>query len=142
MISSTVIGNIVSDGELKSFANGSLVKFTVASNNRKRKDKADSTTYVTCTLWGNRAEGLAPYLLKGTQVAVVGSMEEIPWETSDKKGKSLELDATEVVLLGSKKNSSEGAHAEASTPEITLPTIKPITAPVAEALPSVDLSGV
>ena len=49
------------------------------SYGKKGEDGKRPTTWVDATLWGKRAEALAPYLLKGMTVSV--SLEELHMET-------------------------------------------------------------
>ncbi len=67
-----VIGNLVSDAELKS-AKESQVKYTqirVAVNETK-----DRAIFFPITLFGKLAENLTPHLIKGRQVLVEGRLE-------------------------------------------------------------------
>jgi single-strand DNA-binding protein len=76
------------------------------------------TQWLKCNLWGDRAEKLSPYLLKGTQVVVFGDGEFRQWK--DKEGKdreTLEVNVSDLKLVGGKKGeSSDGSKApKAST---------------------------
>jgi single-strand DNA-binding protein len=76
-------------------------------------DKA-VTTWLNCSLWGKRAETLAPMLLKGTQIAITGELTNRSY--ADKSGVnkfSLELRVNDITLLG-KKQSEPSAPREQS----------------------------
>jgi single-strand DNA-binding protein len=67
-------------------------------------DKA-VTTWLNCSLWGKRAETLAPMLLKGTQIAITGELTNRSY--ADKSGVnkfSLELRVNDITLLGKKQS--------------------------------------
>ncbi|HEY9662307.1 MAG TPA: single-stranded DNA-binding protein [Allocoleopsis sp.] len=67
----TVIGNLGNDAEKRFTPNGTVqVSFTVADNIYYRGEK--KTQWFSCTMFGQRAEKVLPYLTKGTQVAVFG----------------------------------------------------------------------
>ena len=72
-----IIGNIVADSQL-TFLNDNqnvLSKFTVAVNETfKKKDgtKQENVEFFNVNLWGKSAQGLNPYLKKGTLVYVEG----------------------------------------------------------------------
>ena len=51
--------------------------------NRSRKDGdewKDEVSYFDVTIWGKTAENLKPYLTKGKQVCVEGSLKQDRWE--------------------------------------------------------------
>jgi single-strand DNA-binding protein len=65
-------------------------------------DKA-ITTWLSCNLWGKRAEILSPMLLKGTQVAITGEISLRPYKAKDGTEKSsLDCRISNVTLLGGK----------------------------------------
>lgn len=67
------------------------------------------TVWLDCSIWGERGEKVAPYLLKGAQVLVDGDI-----GTREHEGKTyLTLRVNEVKLTGSKK---DGQHPSAERP--------------------------
>lgn len=107
------IGRLVRDSELKYLPNNGAANltFTLAVDDGFGDKK--KTYYLPIVVWGKSAESLAPYLLKGTQVAVSGKVTTRSYENKDGK----KVNITEIVaepfggieLLGSKgnKNSNE-----------------------------------
>ncbi len=66
-----IAGRLGRDSELRSTQGGDQVcGFTVAVDTRAGREKV--TNWWRCSLWGKRAEALAPYLLKGVSVTVSG----------------------------------------------------------------------
>ena len=60
-----------------------------------------------CQLFGKRVAALAPYLLKGQQVTVAGTVTEREWV--DKEGgkrKQMEIRVSDLALQGSKREQS------------------------------------
>lgn len=104
MNSITVAGNIGKDAEIRFLSNGDPVaSFSVADSMGKDK----GTIWWNCSLFGKRAESLAPYLLKGGQVTVTGNVSEREWTDKDGiKRKSMDLRVQDVALQGGKR---EGA---------------------------------
>lgn len=99
MISATVIGNLGRDAELRSAGSTSVVSFNVAST-EKGKD-GETTTWIKCSLFGQRAEKIVGYLSKGTKVACRGSLSQRQYTGKDGEVKSsLELKADDVEFLG------------------------------------------
>lgn len=67
----TIAGNLGRDSEIKATPNGNeLCEFSVATTNKKDEE----TVWVKCAMWGKRGLAVAPYLLKGTNVTVIGAM--------------------------------------------------------------------
>lgn len=138
MIISTVHGNLTADSEIIELAGSKLLKFTVASNNKPRKKGVEpGATFVVCSVWGERAEKLAQYLLKGKPVMVSGELENRTWETEKGKGTSTELNVTTVEFLSSGQNSSEDSKPIGS--KATKDSSARITAPESVELPEIEL---
>ena len=96
-----VIGNLGSDGELKTTAGGTTVmNFSVAANG-SRKD--DDTIWVRCAMFGTRAEKLCEYMKKGTKVFARGEFKMREFEGKNGKQTSFEMSVDELELLGSKE---------------------------------------
>lgn len=74
-------GFIGRDAELKSLPSGDSVAGFSLAVSTGTKDKP-ATLWVDCSLWGKRADGLAPYLLKGTPVTVCGDVDLSQYTTN------------------------------------------------------------
>ena len=70
MLTLTAVGNLARDPEIKTVGDTEVANFTVLCN-RKGRD-GDIVTAVDCSVWGKRAQVIRDYLLKGSQVTVVG----------------------------------------------------------------------
>jgi single-strand DNA-binding protein len=102
----TIAGPLGRDSELRSIPSGEQVlSFSVADSAGRDKP----TIWWNCQLWGKRAASLGPYLTKGQQVAVSGSVSEREWTDKDgAKRKTLEVRVSDVALQG-KPQTSEPA---------------------------------
>ena len=99
----TISGNLGQDPELKSTQGGtSVLRFRMAVNER-RKDQggewADYANWVTCVVFGNRAEGIAPYLSKGSKVCVQGHLRYSQWEKDGQSRSSLDVIVDEIEFM-------------------------------------------
>jgi len=65
----------------------SVLNFSVASNETTKTGK-EVTTWVTCKLWGARAEALSKHLSRGQAVAVEGRPEARGYQAEDGSIKS------------------------------------------------------
>ena len=66
-----IAGNIGKDAELRQTQNGKQVcGFSVAVSGRKD----DPATWFDCSIWGERAAKVAPYIRKGDRITVSGEV--------------------------------------------------------------------
>jgi single-strand DNA-binding protein len=113
-----LIGNLGRDPETRYTPNGTMnVQFTMAVSRNFRDQSGqqqDRTSWFRVTVWGKLAEiadGLTQngYLTKGKQVYVEGRLEAREYQ--DQQGQtrtSLDVNATELQLLGSRGDSEGG----------------------------------
>jgi len=110
MIHATVIGNVGKDAELRDAGQTRVCSFSVASNEKRKGE--DVTTWVRASVWGARGEKLAPHLLKGTRVAVAGSL-----ATREHEGKTyLELRVDQLEFLSRKSDGASANHSRQQKP--------------------------
>ena len=107
----TLAGTLGKDAELRRTGGGDAVAgFSVAVDNGKDKNgnKRDAT-WVDCSLWGKRGEGLCQYLTKGTKVAITGRP-----TTREHNGKAyLGVSINEITLMGGgQKSDQQGGYAQ------------------------------
>ena len=102
-------GNLTRDMELRQTAGGTAVgSFGIAVNERRKNQRTgeweDHANFVDCTMFGRRAEALAPYLLKGTKCAVQGRLHYSSWEDRNTGQRRSKLDVTvdEVEFLSAR----------------------------------------
>jgi single-strand DNA-binding protein len=103
----TVAGTLGRDAEIKHMANGdAIASFSVADSQGRDKP----TIWWNCSLFGKRAESLAPYLLKGGSVTVSGNVSEREWTDKDgQKRKSMDIRVGDVALQGGKPAAAPAA---------------------------------
>ena len=100
----TITGTLGRDMEQRAMPNGDPVgNFSVADSQGREKP----TIWWSCQLFGKRVSALAPYLMKGQQVTVVGNVTEREW--TDKEGnkrKQMEIRVSDLALQGGKREQS------------------------------------
>lgn len=100
----SIAGNLGRDAELRWLPNGDAVcAFTVADSQGKDKE----TIWWRCSMFGKRAESLAPYLKKGAQVTVAGNVTERTYEKDGEQKKAMEIRVSDVALQGSRTQESD-----------------------------------
>lgn len=103
MKSIVIAGNIGKSAELRSTGNGDKVAgFTVAVDDGFGDKKR--TLWFDVSIWGKRAETLAPMLTKGGKVCVSGD-----FSTREHDGKTyLTVRAAEVTLMSARQDGDRG----------------------------------
>ena len=102
-------GNLGSDAEQKILADGtSIVSMNVPCKSGFG-DKA-ITTWLRCSLFGNRGASLMPHLTKGSLVGITGEFSAREYTDRDgNKKQSLEVRVSDVSLLGGRKDAPAAA---------------------------------
>ena len=104
----TFTGRLGADGELRSTQSGEKVLgFRVANDVGFGERK--TTQWVDCSIWGRRAEALAPHLTKGKQVVVSGEVTIREFEKRDgTRGAGLSVRVNEIDFTGGPREGGEG----------------------------------
>lgn len=89
----TITGNLTRDPELRQTQGGtSVLAIGVAVNDRRKNQQTgeweDYPNYIDCTIFGNRATGVAPHLQKGMKVAIEGKLNQSRWQAEDGTNRS------------------------------------------------------
>lgn len=97
-----ISGNATRDAELRQVGGSSVLEFGVCVNDRRKNEAGewvDVPNFVDCTMWGKRAEALAPMITKGKALTVSGRLHWRQWQGKDGSTRSkLDVVANEVVL--------------------------------------------
>lgn len=107
--SAVVSGRLVKDAEFKQFQNGGVISFTVAVNRSQKGQDGqwqDVASFIDVKRWSKTA-GLQPYLRKGSQVCVQGSVEQERWEKDGQKHSRIVLNAVNIALASSKNGEQQ-----------------------------------
>ena len=117
-----ISGNLTRDVEVRRTQSGMVIaSFGVAVNERRKNNQTgeweDYTNFVDCSMFGNRADKISPYLVKGTKVAIGGKLRYSQWKRDDQKRSKLEVIVDEIEFMS--KSSGQGNQGQASN--ATLP---------------------
>lgn len=95
-------GNIGQSADIRYLASGDPVAgFSVAI--RSGFGKNENTFWANCSIFGKRAESIAPYLVKGQQVAIVGEVNIRKYQTKDGQEKqSFDVRVNDLTLVGNR----------------------------------------
>lgn len=101
----TITGNITRDPELRQTQGGtSVLTIGVAVNDRRKNQQTgeweDYPSFIDCTIFGNRATGVAPHLEKGMKVAIEGKLSQSRWQAEDGTNRSkIEIIVDEIEFM-------------------------------------------
>ncbi len=107
MIIAIAAGRLARDSELRTTQSGTTVcSFTIACDAGYGANKR--TEWVKVALFGKRADGLSPYLKKGTALTVQGEVKSNSWisKSGEAQGET-EICAEKITLLGGGRASSD-----------------------------------
>ena len=80
----TIIGNVTKDADVRTTPTGvDVCSFSVAVNEKSKKDKEDSTIFFKVTTWRKLAEICGKYVKKGMKVCVVGAVNVQTYTTNN-----------------------------------------------------------
>lgn len=96
------------DGELKYSQSGSAIlsisiAVTEAWFDKNSNEKKERTEWVSCTMFGSRAEAVSKFVTKGKQIYVEGRLRTRSWDDKEtgKKVYKTEVVVSDLLLLGS-----------------------------------------
>ena len=112
-----ISGNLGSDASLRQTQSGAAVlSWTIAVNDRRKNNQTgeweDVASWVPCIMFGNRAQSIAPYMLKGVKVAAQGKVRENRWqdkETGQNRSR-LEAIVDELEFMSQRRDSQPGSY--------------------------------
>ncbi len=114
MLMAIIAGRLGRDAELKKTKNDkSVCSFSVACE--IGWGDAKKTEWVKVALFGKRADGLAPYLKKGTAITVSGEGKANAWLKDGEAKGEIEIIADKITLQGNKHGSNESQPASAGS---------------------------
>lgn len=108
-----LLGNLGAEPELRSTTGGQAVlKFRLACSETyldKNRAKQERTEWVSCILWGARAEALSRILNKGSRIMVDGRLSTSSYDDKDgNKRYKTEVVANNIILCDGRRDSSGG----------------------------------
>ena len=104
----TFTGRLGADGELRTTQSGEKVLGFRVANDVGFGDRK-TTQWVDCSIWGRRAESLAPHLTKGKSVVVSGEVTLREYEKRDgTRGAGLSVRVAEIDFTGGVREEGGG----------------------------------
>ncbi|MCI6315537.1 MAG: single-stranded DNA-binding protein [Treponema sp.] len=109
---SFVMGRLVRNAETKTTSEGLFIAHFSIANNQSKKNQdgtwGETVYYFDFSLYGKRAEALAPYLVQGQLVAIEAHLIQRRWEKDGKKFSKLEIAVDDIQLVSRPNSKNEG----------------------------------
>ncbi len=106
-----LIGRLTQDPQASSFESGhSYCRFSIAVNRAYSRDGENKADFINIITWDALAQNCVKYLVKGSQVAVVGSIQTGSYERDGVKRQTFDIRADQVEFL-SRANQGNGVSA-------------------------------
>jgi len=111
----SIIGRLGRDAEVKTLSSDKIfLSFTIATDVYDSETKSEVPMWHSCALWSprdgdtRRIDALAPYMTKGKQVSVDGSLKYNNYTNKDGvEVQAININAREIVLLGGKDDTAD-----------------------------------
>lgn len=101
-----IAGNVGNVKEVREVGGDKVLNFSIAVDNGKDKNgERRESTWWDCSLWGKRAESLAPYIQKGSRLTVQGR----PSARAHEGKAYLGVTVNELTFMSSKQDSERSS---------------------------------
>lgn len=138
-------GNITRDAELKALTGKpSVLNFSIAVNsghkNAQTGEFEERVDFFDCVMFGTRAEGIAPYMTKGTKLAIAGRLRQDRWtdkETGQNRSR-VNILVDDVEFMSSRNKNDMDTQQPVSQQQAVVPqpaNMVPASAYASEDLP-------
>lgn len=99
-----LVGNLGQDPEIRNLEGGKKVaSFSIATSDsykNEKGEKVEQTEWHRIVAWGNSAEIIEKYVVKGNQIGIVGKLTHRTYDDKDGIKRSItEVSVNEVLLL-------------------------------------------
>ena len=116
MNSVNLLGRLTDNPEVKATQSGvSVVSFRIAVDRPTSKDKEREVDFISCVAWRSTAEFINRYFVKGSQIAITGTLRTRQYSDSrhsDVTHYVTEVNVDKAFLVGSKAAQSNSLKSE------------------------------
>lgn len=116
-----ISGNLGSDPDVRTTASGMpVMSLSVAVSDRHKNSQTgeweDHVNWISCTMFGNRAQNVSQYLSKGQRVMIDGKLRYSQWERDGQKRSKIEVIVDDIDFQANKGGAN--AYSAPSTPVV------------------------
>ena len=115
-----LIGRLTQDPQPSTLDSGhSYCRFSIAVNRTFSRDAENKADFINIVTWDGLAQNCVKYLVKGSQVAVTGSIQTGSYERDGVKRTTFEVRADQVEFLSRATQGASTGSAPAARPKDT-----------------------
>ncbi len=115
-----LIGRLTQDPTASTFDSGhSCCRFSIAVNRPFSRDGSNTADFINIVTWDGLAQNCVKYLVKGSQVAVTGSIQTGSYERDGVKRTTFEIRADQVEFLSRANSATTAGTAAPARPKDT-----------------------
>lgn len=123
-----LIGRLTQDPTASTLDSGhSYCRFSIAVNRPYSRDGASTADFINIVTWDGLAQNCVKYLVKGSQVAVTGSIQTGSYERDGVKRQTFEIRADQVEFLSrANAQGTTGAPAQPARKDASMNELKEV----------------
>ncbi len=114
-----LIGRLTQDPQTQTLDSGTtLCRFSIAVNRNYSRDGENQADFINIVAWNTTAQNCGKFLTKGSQVAVLGSIQTGSYERDGVKRQTFDVRADQVEFLSRPNNGGQTQQAPSSKKSI------------------------
>ena len=122
-----LIGRLTQDPTASTLDSGhSYCRFSIAVNRSYSRDGENKADFINIVTWDGLAQNCVKYLVKGSQVAVTGSIQTGSYERDGVKRTTLEMRADQVEFLSRANSATSTGTAPARPKDTSMDELKEV----------------
>lgn len=122
-----LIGRLTQDPTASTVASGhSYCRFSIAVNRYSSRDGESRADFINIITWDNLAQNCVKYLEKGSQVAVIGSIQTGSYERDGIKRQTFDIRADQVEFLSRSGSGNQSQSNQSNSSNQDIDTLKEV----------------
>ena len=127
MNSVILIGRLTQDPQASTLDSGhSYCRFSIAVNRRYSRNGENQADFINIITWDALAQNCVKYLVKGSQVAVQGSIQTGSYERDGVRRQTFDIRADQVEFLSRATGNGTGEAVNKPAKDETIDTLTPV----------------
>ena len=98
----TLTGNLTNDPKKGKAGETPFIEFGIAVNEYRNGEEV--ANFFDCTMYGKRAQAIAPVLRKGQRVTLIGKLQQRRWMKDDEKRSKVSIIVYDIDFMSPKKD--------------------------------------
>lgn len=101
----TLTGNLTADPKKGKAGETPLIEFSIAVNEYRNGEEV--ANFFDCTMYGKRAQAIAPVLRKGQRVTIMGKLQQRRWMKDDEKRSKVSIVVFDIDFISPKQDNEK-----------------------------------